>query len=202
MKHTSLIALLLFAASCFSQQNPSSRYRRADSIALAFPKNKYYFYTETAEELAQDLATETEKCRAIFRWIAQNVRYDYDTRNNREGQDPEVVYKHRKAVCAGYSNLFKAMCSDVKIDCRYVTGFAGGATGDDHAWNIVKLDGKWYIMDVTWAAGNIINPITGKYKGASYNEQYWMADLKAFKKDHQSEDPDWQRYIEGKYTDD
>lgn len=179
------------AGTC--QETGSVDYHKADSIALAFPKNKYYFYTETAEELVQNLGSEKEKCRAIFRWITNNVKYDFETRNNTEGQEPEVVYKRRKAVCQGYADLFAAMCKDAKISCLTISGLAGPSY-ESHTWNIVKLDGIWYIMGPTWAAGGMKGSLSNKFiKG--FDEAWWMADYSAFIKTHHTEDSQWKRYI-------
>ena len=51
------------------------------------------------------------------------------------------------AVCQGYAGLFQRLCKEVGIETRYITGYGGG---EAHAWNIVKLDGQWYNVDVTW----------------------------------------------------
>lgn len=55
------------------------------------------------------------------------------------------------AVCEGYALLFYEMCQVANIDVRVVTGTAYGSSGaGNHAWNVVKIGGKWYNMDVTW----------------------------------------------------
>ena len=38
---------------------------------------------------------------------------------------------------------------ELGIDCRLITGLGNGG---GHAWNIVKLDGKYYNVDATWDA--------------------------------------------------
>ena len=35
------------------------------------------------------------------------------------------------------------------IECITVVGASFGSS-EDHAWNMVKLDGAWYCVDVTW----------------------------------------------------
>lgn len=57
-----------------------------------------------------------------------------------------------KAVCDGYSKLFYFLCKMNGIDCVLVTGTATDSTNytEDHAWNKVKINGKWYAIDVTW----------------------------------------------------
>ena len=41
----------------------------------------------------------------------------------------------------------KLLCDLSGIDCKMITGTAGG---ENHAWNLVKLDDQWYHTDVTW----------------------------------------------------
>lgn len=55
------------------------------------------------------------------------------------------------AVCEGYALLFYEMCNAAHIQSRVMTGTAYGSSGSgNHAWNIVKIGGKWYNIDVTW----------------------------------------------------
>ena len=51
------------------------------------------------------------------------------------------------AVCEGYAKTVKALLDMNDIECYYVTG---NTTGGAHGWNLVKLDGQWYHLDVTW----------------------------------------------------
>lgn len=50
-------------------------------------------------------------------------------------------------VCEGYARSLKVLCDAVGIPNVLVSGYADG---EDHMWNYVKLDGKWYAVDVTW----------------------------------------------------
>ena len=58
-------------------------------------------------------------------------------------------------VCEGYSKAFKYLCdlstfNDPTFECRTITGYMAGGTGaGGHMWNIVTLDGKHYLVDIT-----------------------------------------------------
>ncbi len=52
-----------------------------------------------------------------------------------------------RAVCEGYARAFKLLCQSAGLDCILVTGDSRGV---DHLWNMVKLEGEWYHVDVTW----------------------------------------------------
>lgn len=60
------------------------------------------------------------------------------------------------AVCAGYARAFQYLLLELEIPCYYCVGTAvsyrDGPQGlvEDHAWNIVCLDGEYYNVDPTW----------------------------------------------------
>ena len=60
------------------------------------------------------------------------------------------AFKYGSAVCDGYSRATKLLLNEFGIECDIVVGDAGGG----HAWNLVKVDGSWYQMDVTWNDGS------------------------------------------------
>ncbi len=51
-----------------------------------------------------------------------------------------------KALCEGYSKSFSYLCNKAGIENIIVTG----ETDTAHMWNMVKIDGNWYHVDVTW----------------------------------------------------
>lgn len=61
------------------------------------------------------------------------------------------AFKSGDAVCDGYSRAAKMLLNDYGIECDFVVGECIPDGG--HAWNLVKLDGEWYHMDVTWNDG-------------------------------------------------
>lgn len=63
------------------------------------------------------------------------------------------VFVNKKAVCAGYSKAMQYLLNLCGIECTYVTS-------DTHAWNLIKLEGDYYHLDVTW--GDTSNTEQGK----------------------------------------
>lgn len=51
------------------------------------------------------------------------------------------------AVCEGYSKAMTLLCNRIGIESILVTGYGNG---QDHMWNMIKYNGNWYHMDVTW----------------------------------------------------
>jgi hypothetical protein len=58
-----------------------------------------------------------------------------------------------RAVCEGYSEAFQYLLHQVGVECL----IAGGeGNGQPHQWNIVRIDGEYYHVDVTWNDGNSV----------------------------------------------
>lgn len=62
----------------------------------------------------------------------------------------------RNGVCLDYSIALWKCLDRLNIECNVVKGFAFGNQEDNsaamfnHAWNQVKIDGKWFNVDLTW----------------------------------------------------
>ena len=52
-----------------------------------------------------------------------------------------------KCVCAGYAAAFKLLAQEAGLEAIVVTGYLDGNLA--HAWNKVKIDDEWQIVDVT-----------------------------------------------------
>ena len=65
----------------------------------------------------------------------------------------ETLFEEGTGICSSYAKAFASLCTMSGIDCIYITG---DVTGSDngHAWNMVRLDGKWYYVDTTWDDGH------------------------------------------------
>ncbi len=108
---------------------------------------------------------------------------EYDADNYWKGKIPDQGYKSvlktGKSVCAGYASVYKAFCDELHIPCIVVAGFAKGVgfnpesldTKTNHDWNIVLLDGGWYLIDCTWDSGYM----DGYKSVQSYETSYLFA---------------------------
>lgn len=123
---------------------------------------------ELANLLQQNITTESEKARIIYAWITQHITYDvpafHDAVNNNNYPDvsPTKVLRDRTTICSGFSNLYYALASAMNLESVVVVGYGKGAAPEDvrfqdvnHAWNAVKIDRYWYLLDATWGAGTI-----------------------------------------------
>lgn len=58
-----------------------------------------------------------------------------------------------KAVCEGYAEALQCLLQRVGIQSVEVFGYGinpATGVGEPHAWNIVRIDGQYYVTDLTW----------------------------------------------------
>ncbi|MBQ3431424.1 MAG: hypothetical protein IJG23_01425 [Clostridia bacterium] len=95
-------------------------------------------------------ATDFDRAKAVYDYLIEHVAYDYDyTGNSLKESETTSSYADGalvdgKAVCSGYSRAFKMMMDRFGIPCMCVSN-------KDHEWNIVRIEGNCYHIDVTWA---------------------------------------------------
>lgn len=53
-----------------------------------------------------------------------------------------------QANCEGYAKAFNYLAGRLGMKCILVTGKTD--KGENHAWNQIMIDGKWYNLDATW----------------------------------------------------
>lgn len=94
----------------------------------------------TAKEIVKD-AKGMEAFKRIFRWVSSNVKHSQSDNN------PYAVFKNKKAICYGFSNLTKTMMLSQGFPCMVVTGYLYGR--EAHSWNYAFVDGKWLVIDAT-----------------------------------------------------
>jgi hypothetical protein len=160
--------------------------------------------------LIQGMKTDREKARAIFTWIIENISYDYDGfKQKQEVTKPDQVLLKRRTICAGYAYLFESMSKQAGLQVGTINGFArvqldhpligdvrtirtqNGLAWGPHGWNSIKLDGKVYLVDPTWASRRQF--INGKSeKNHEHNLDYFLIPPEALVYTHSPDDPKYQ----------
>lgn len=166
-----------------------------------------------ASKLTAPFKTEDQKVRSIFRWMTGHIAYDIDQYHNL-GLPPahddsteqqrdlwllnyyaEKTLASKKGICNDYASLFKVLCNKAGIECKIILGDIrmdrGGSVFDlGHAWNAVRIDAKWKLIDVTWCAGYTDSNVTKFTK--QFNERYYCIAPERMIIDHFPNDAKWQ----------
>ena len=138
---------------------------------------------------------EKEKVYLIYKWVAQNIVYDYASyiAHDEVNCEPEAVLTSKKGVCSGYARLFTKLLTCLNFPAENIKNIIGHSKGlgfnyedeisddnTDHEWNAVKINNKWCLIDTTWGAGSIINNAFE----ASYDEYYLCTPPAQFVRTH------------------
>lgn len=94
-------------------------------------------------KLTTDKMSDIQKEKLLHDYIASEVTYDKSLRKYTAYEALTIG----EAVCQGYALLTYRLMQEAGIPVHIVSGTV--STGL-HAWNKVKLDGKWYNVDTTW----------------------------------------------------
>lgn len=122
---------------------------------LAKQRMNYWALAKQATRKAKvkNSDSDREAVRKIAYWICKHTKYAYGQYDNAEAG---TLFSKGRGVCRDYSDAFWAMCKVSGIQCEYYAGTVTG--GGRHGWNRVKIEGKWYWIDVTWMdCGKSIN---------------------------------------------
>lgn len=110
---------------------------------------KFYAEVDKILMLIEPDMTDLEKLLVVHDYMALNYEYDYDNYINdtipNESYTANGIIVNKTGVCQAYAEAYMAIMAMLDVPCQLITS-------DDmwHAWNLVRLDGDWYHVDVTW----------------------------------------------------
>lgn len=132
-----------------------SAWRSGNPTALS-EKNRAV-YDAAAQVIGQIITegmTDYEKELAIHNWMTAWGGYDPEANSHAPDASPDPdngnpygFLLHQVGICRGYASTFQLFMDMLGIECITVSG---SSSRDEHAWNMVRLDGEWYCVDVTW----------------------------------------------------
>ncbi|WP_459501210.1 transglutaminase domain-containing protein [Bacillus sp. C1] len=114
---------------------------------------------------------EHEKVKAIHDYVVKHVSYD----TSYKAYTAYEALANRSAVCQGYTLLTYQLLKEAGIQSHIVTGKGNGQA---HAWNLVKIENKWYHLDTTFD-----DPVPDKAGRVTYS--YFNMSDEQLSKDHQ-----------------
>ena len=146
--------------------------------------DKYKVLRKKLDEIVSGInsnESELKKFLTVYKRIGKQIKYDFEEKENKDITiqnimkkynsaveaylNPEIINSHnligglieRKCVCEGYARILKQALSIVGVEAKIIDGFGGdkASKGNGHAWNIIKIDGKWYNTDITWDSVHI-----------------------------------------------
>lgn len=116
-----------------------------------------------AHRITLNAQNDSDKVLAICQWMCKNLEYDYTNLSNDDKgihnpdsfQRPAVAIRQKKAICDGYAQIFRDLCLLNNIYASYIVGYTCYSELTDsaqvlHAWNGVRVNNNWYLMDLTW----------------------------------------------------
>lgn len=190
-----------------AQLTREDHYNTIDNKVYTFSKQKPAAPFDSIVGFVNTTFTSQEdKARAYYTWTALNISYDVEHMNelnlirvfnintiSSSGQKTPDVLRSKKAVCEGYANVMTDFCRASRIPCFTVCGYTKNPDGEIpeilHAWNVLRIDSAWHMLDVTWSSG-YVNPTNQFVK--RFSNQYFLPRPKVFIKDHFPLDPMWQ----------
>lgn len=104
-------------------------------------------------------ASDYEKIKFVYESIIENTDYVLGSVDN---QNIASVLLNHASVCQGYAQTAQYLLNRLGVECTLIQGTDD--TGEAHAWNLVKADGAYYLMDVTWGDASYVTD--GTFNGS------------------------------------
>jgi len=163
-----------YSTEKFTRDTSRNIYVDSEFASNIFTRNEAYAIIKTMERIESRINpswSETEKAVFIYESLKRNITYDtrlcdYEDQliDNHQLRKPShyVTDSTRslrglvsgESVCAGYAVIYQEMLTRQGIEAYYDAGNVPASFNNPkdggHAWNLVVLDGKKYICDLTW----------------------------------------------------
>ncbi len=184
-------------------QSDNNRFKAIDEYVQSLGRLDTLNAGTISYVLTKKFPDNTDKTRAIFYWIANNISIDLKKakQNSNEKMYGDEVLKTRKANANGFATLFQDMCSVAKIRCLTVDGYIKKTVEDinnkpdefNHTWAVVQLGQSpetWFYADPEWASGYADEKFTVFTK--KFDDSYFFADKALFNLQHFPDNLAWQ----------
>lgn len=183
----------------------------ADPLVTSIPESEETSVEAVGRYLGARIADKRMLVKALHDYVILRLTYDKPTSElvgeerytKRPSQQAADVFAARTGVCEGYARLMVALGEAAGVEIAYIVGYARSSDrriddaatdaavlsaleGDGHAWNAVKVEGVWHLLDATW--DDDVLPDGTQEIGSTY----LLTPPKFFRYDHLPEEPAWQ----------
>ncbi len=149
--------------------NISDAYKSGDTSKLTDREKETLDMAKDAlkEMKIKDSMSDFEKEKAVYDWMTSSLQYDSGAltvipSTQEDCDNPYGVLKYHNAVCVGYATTFRMFMQMMDIECMVEHN-----TEKYHSWDLVKIDGDWYITDIYSDQGN------GNYAHFNMTDSMW-----------------------------
>ena len=125
-------------------------------------------------------ATEYDVALLAYEHIASHTDYVVGAPHNQTIQS--VLIGHA-SVCAGYARTYQYLLHRAGVFCSYVEGSIA-SKGEDHAWNLVRIDGQYAYVDPTWADPTYLGEDAGVSVGGVIYDYLGLTTDELLRDDH------------------
>ncbi|MFM7021657.1 MAG: transglutaminase domain-containing protein [Flavobacteriales bacterium] len=135
---------------------------KVDSLVKHMPKSAMRTSDAMVKYFKTFCTNDYEMVRAFYTFIGEYITYDYakfkDRKNIKRQLSAKELLSSKQGVCGDVAILFRDLCRKADIPCVYVIGYTKQPLkfwtpkrkDVDHAWNAVRIDTTWYLVDATW----------------------------------------------------
>jgi transglutaminase/protease-like cytokinesis protein 3 len=182
--------------------SPASRFSLLDEFSRNAPLKWEMSIQMLADSLIKPARNQVEKARVLFTWVVTHVHYDmnaYEDDNYRENS-PGATLRRKMGLCGDISCLFSELCQAAGLEAFRISGLSKGfrfrimkdVQPAHHAWNVIRIDSRWSLMDVTWAS-SVTKKAGDSVISVPRFEPFWFdVDPEAFIFTHFPDSDKWQ----------
>ncbi len=205
MQKVKISFLFIWIASSVFSQLEEKRTFTLDSLISVMPKAKVEHFENAHHYLDSCGKNELEKVYLFYGFIATHFKYDFKRMSDKNAPVFISAYtcSKEKGVCRDFARLFEDLCKRSNIPCMYVIGngktklfnevFKKKKRHANHAWNVVKINDEWKLIDATWSMILTVDKLkiksedektTSLIKVKHVSHEYFLADPTFFQKTH------------------
>ncbi len=164
-------------------------------------KQEVEAYIEKVLSSAPTGGNDFDKIKYVYDYLIRHNEYVVDSENN---QNILSVVENGITVCQGYTKMMQLLMQRMGVFCTLVNGKACGRNGvpdseeladaknaewGGHVWNIVRCNGMYYNVDVTWgdAAITLMNNDGTLSNDIDVNYEFFLVDDESMDQTHDPE---------------